>query len=262
MALQRCAFLALILAGFFGTASAQTIDCADKALNNSDAAVCASSPLHALDVSIEKKYQHLAHDPAAQQSQREWASRRDRCNASVACLDAVYSERSAHLDNLLAADKLTAARSPLKAVPTHLFLRHAPAQLLLPPAPGVSADATDHLNRAAGPVVPVRDTTHWNPIWFVSVVMMVALLLWQILTNVCGKCPSCHHWFARTEVDQRHFTVDQAELPRRRGWRPRLRGASSSMSSQPVHRPVALVRHYNQCRMCLHEWETTSPQTK
>lgn len=258
----------MFLWGFSGAAAAQPIDCAGSALNNSKQAVCTSAPLRALAASMDKRYPRVADGLGVKQSQLEWTSVRDRCNGNLACLTTAYRERNAYLAKLPVTARPTAladsSRQPIK----HLFLRHAPAQLLIPAAAQpamapVAAGASDQLNRAAGPAPVDARAPLWNPLWLLAGLLFASILLWQMLTNICGKCPSCHHWFARVEIDQRHLPNDPSEIStrRRRVLRPRAMTGNLA-TAESVRGRVAAVRHYNQCRMCLHEWETTSQETK
>lgn len=268
MLLRLSGFLALVLLGVSGVAGAQAIDCASSALNNSEQAVCASTSLRSLAARMDKRYPLVTDAPGVKQSQLEWTTLRDRCNGNVACLIKVYRQRNAYLAALPLPEKpLTAADTP-NAPTKHLFLRHAPAQLLTPASAQQPANldvesATAQLERAAGPLTVEEHTTHRNSIWFLAGIMSAAILLWQMLTNVCGKCPSCHHWFAKIEIDQRNLANDPSELSthRRRGLRQRAMTNSVAIP-EPMRGRVAAVRHYNQCRMCLHEWETTTQETK
>jgi len=258
----------MFLWGVSGAAAAQSIDCASTTLNNSAQAVCASASLRSLAASMDKRYPRVADNLGVKQSQLEWTSVRDRCNGNLACLTTTYRERNAYLAKLpVTARPLASADSSRQPI-NHLFLRHAPAQLLIPasaqPVSGASApNASDQLNRAAGPAPTELPATHWNPLWLLSGVFLASILLWQMLTNVCGKCPNCHHWFAKVEIDQRNLAGDLPELPvrRRRGLRQRAT-ANNLANPEAMRGRVAAVRHYNQCRMCLHEWETTSQETK
>ncbi len=244
---------------------AQAIDCAGAALNNSERAVCASISLRSLAASIDGRYRRVAGDGNVRQSQLDWVKARNRCNGNMVCLTTTYRERNAFLAALPpASDPISetdSSRAPLK----HLFLRHAPAQLLNPVAaqqvlPADGANADDKLDQAAGG--PRTEKPRWNPLWLLIGVMFTSALLWQMLTNVCGKCPSCHHWFARVEIDQRNLADDALDKPVRRRRRQRMRALTTNLSDpESVRGRVATVRHYNQCRMCLHEWETTSQET-
>jgi uncharacterized protein len=241
---------------------AQAIDCASNALNHSELAVCASASLRSLAASVDQRYPRVAGDVDVQRSQLAWITVRDRCNGNVACLTATYRERNAYLAALPAASGPGSSRAPLK----HLFLRHAPAQLLDSVATQRNVlangiNATDKLDRAAGAALAVKPAP-WNPLWLLTGVLCASALMWRLLTNVCGKCPNCHHWFARVEIDQRNLATGSPELPphRRRGLRKRA-FMSNPSSSEPARSRNTAVRHYNQCRMCLHEWETTSKET-
>lgn len=262
MALRSVVLFAVFLGSAPGVSAAQAMDCRSAALNHSEAAICASPSLRALDAVMDKRYQRVASEPGVQQGQLAWASLRDRCNANVGCLDSIYRQRNLYLAALPppadAAAATKVSRKPLQ----HLFMRHAPAQLLVaPPTPSLAVDATGELYRAAGPARPEAPKPQWNSLWFVSGVVLVAILMWQLLTNVCGKCPNCHHWFARVEIDQRQLIDDRPEPNRRRrGLRHRASAASPSVI-EPIHERASVLRHYHQCRMCLHEWETVSEST-
>jgi uncharacterized protein len=258
--------LASVLPLACSAAEAQAIDCAGAVLNHSELAVCASASLRSLATSIDQRYPQVAGDVDVRRSQLVWITVRDRCNGNVTCLTATYRERNAYLAALPAAPgPLTgtdSSRAPLK----HLFLRHAPAQLLGPVAAqkNVLADgtnATDKLDRAAGPSLVVRQA-RWNLLWLLTGALCASALLWRLLTNVCGKCPSCHHWFARVEIDQKSLAASSLELPlRRRGGLRKHTLANYRSIPESTQGRIATVRHYNQCRMCLHEWETTSQET-
>ena len=268
MALRRFTLLTMFVWGFSSAAAAQAIDCASTALNNSAHAVCASAPLRALAASMDRRYLRVDDSIGVKQGQLQWSRMRDRCNGNLACLSTTYRERLAYLAKLPAtagpATVGEASRPPVK----HLFLRHAPAQLLIPAgaqpeaAPDLAA-AGDQRDRAAGPAPVDVHTPHRDPIWLLGGVLLASIVLWQLLTNVCGKCPSCHQWFARLEIDQRHLTNDppQVATRRRRVFR-QLASAGHLAHAEPVRNRSATVRHYHQCRMCLHEWETTSHETK
>lgn len=260
MALRSIVFFAVLLSSTFGVSSVGAVDCRSAALNHSGAAICATPSLRALDASVEKSYQRVASEPGVQNGQLAWIALRDRCNANVACLHSIYRQRDLYLASLPSPVSVGAARTPLQ----HLFMRHAPAQLLI----GASApllitggSATSELDRAAGPARPEAPRPPWNPFWFLSGVVLAAILLWQLLTNVCGKCPNCHHWFARVEIDQRQLSGDRAEPASRRRLSRQRASRRASPGSLAVIEPMherCLVRHYHQCRMCLHEWETVS----
>jgi hypothetical protein len=268
MAFARLAFLALFLWGISGASTAQAIDCASSVLNHSERAVCASEPLRALAASIDRRYARVADNLGVKQSQLEWTRVRDRCNGNLACLTTAYRERNAYLAGLPVSARPSAAASaqPIK----HLFLRHAPAQLLSPspavaPTPSMDAvSASERLARAAGPAPAVSQPPHWSTLWFLGAMLLASVLLWQMLTNVCGKCPSCHHWFARVEIDRRQLASD-AEEPaatrRRLSLRSRATAGPLAGTNAGLGRRAA-VRHYNQCRICLHEWETVTQETK
>ncbi len=249
-----------------GVASAQAIDCASNALNHSERAVCASEPLRELAASIDKRYPRVADGLGVKQSQLEWTRVRDRCNGNLACLTTAYRERDAYLARLPVIAKPSATTTASAAPVKHLFLRHAPAQLLSPSAtiaaapPEETASAGERLERAAGPASPIGPTPHWNTLWFLGGVLFASILLWQMLTNVCGKCPSCHHWFARVEIDRRQLTSETSEPASRRLGRRSRASAGFLSLTEPGRERTATVRHYNQCRICLHEWETITKE--
>lgn len=267
MALRRFVLLAMFLAATSGATRAQSIDCANTALNNSEQAVCTTAPLRSLAASMDKHYSRVADGPGVKQSQLEWTKLRDRCNGNLTCLTTAYRERNAYLAKLPVTAKPTAtvdsSREPIK----HLFLRHAPAQLLAsaPTRPATISGATSasaQLDRAAG-LAPVQDhSSHSEPLWLLGGLLLATTLLWQMLTNVCGKCPSCHHWFAKVEIDQRNLASDPPKPTTRprRGLRQRVL-ANNLAPVESMRGRVGAVRHYNQCRMCLHEWETTTHET-
>ncbi len=265
MAFGRLAFVGLVLWGISGLTSAQSIDCASAALNHSERAVCASEPLRALAASMDTRYRLVADGLGVKQSQVEWTRVRDRCNGNVACLTTAYRERNAYLAKLPVVAK--PAATPIAAEPIkHLFLRHAPA--LLSPAPAASASpstasASEQLERAAGPAPASSQPPQWNSMWLVGGVLLASIVLWQTLTNVCGKCPNCHHWFARIEIDRRQLANDASELATRRRLGLRSRAISGHLASADAGRGgTATVRHYNQCRICLHEWETVTQEAQ
>lgn len=267
MAFGRHAFVALFLWGISGATFAQAIDCARTTLNHSERAVCTSAPLRALAASMDKRYSRVADGLGVKRSQLEWTRVRDRCNGNVACLTTAYRERDAYLATLPVIAK--PAATPIAAGPIkHLFLRHAPAQLLNPSpdtwtAPSTAiASASEQLERAAGPT-PNTQPPHWNTLWLSGGVLLASVLLWQMLTNVCGKCPNCHHWFARIEIDRRQLADDAPELAPRRRLSLRSRAGAGPLATTDAGRGrVATVRHYNQCRICLHEWETVTQEAK
>jgi len=268
MAFWRLALLALFFWGISGSSSAQAIDCASTALNHSERTVCASEPLRELAASIDKRYPRVADGLGVKQSQLEWTRIRDRCNGNLACLTTAYRERNAYLAGLPVIGKpvaTAAATAPMK----HLFLRHAPAQLLSPTTaiaatpPQDPASASERLERAAGPAPAIGSTPRWNTLWFLGGMLLASILLWQMLTNVCGKCPNCHHWFARVEIDQRQLSSETPELAGRRRLGLRSRATAGSLTvSDPGQGRMTAVRHYNQCRICLHEWETITQEAK
>ena len=269
MAFARLAFFELFLWGISGASSAQAIDCASNELNHSERTVCASEPLRVIAASIDRRYSRVADNLGVEQSQLEWARVRDRCNGNLACLTTAYRERDAYLAALPVSVKpsvtTAASAQPIK----HLFLRHAPAQLLSPsptmgPTPSMEAvSASERLSRAAGPAPAVSQPPHWSTLWFLGAMLFASVLLWQMLTNVCGKCPSCHHWFARVEIDRRQLASDAAEPATRRRLSLRLRATAGPLASADTGRyRLAAVRHYNQCRICLHEWETVTQEVK
>ncbi|WP_458071985.1 hypothetical protein [Rhodanobacter sp. BL-MT-08] len=267
MAFWRLAFLALFWGGISGAASAQAIDCASTTLNHSERAVCASETLRSLAASMDRRYSHLADTGSARHSQLEWTGIRDRCNGNLACLTTAYRERNAYLARLPAITTSAAAAPDSTEPVKHLFLRHAPAQLLSPAPsalPAEPASASERLNRAAGPATPaISQTPRWNTLWVLVGLLSVSILLWQMLTNVCGKCPNCHHWFARVEIDRRQLASDATRLSTRRRLIPRSRAVTDTMAGHESGRGhVAAVRHYHQCRMCLHEWETITQEAK
>jgi hypothetical protein len=266
MLFRRYAFAALLFWGLSGAATAQTIDCASNDLNHSERAVCASAPLHALAVSMDTRYLRVADNPDVRQSQAAWINLRNRCNGNLACLTTAYRERSAYLAGLRAKATPTPI-PPIAAQPMqHLFLRHAPAQLLgpSPVTPATeAASASARLERAAGPAAPViNQTPHWKTLWFLGGVLLVSVVLWQLLTNVCGKCPNCHHWFARVEIDRRPQAAHASIPAIRRRLSLRSRALASPLSGiDIVQGRAGAVRHFNQCRICLHEWETVTQET-
>jgi uncharacterized protein len=269
MAVWRLAFLALFFGGVFGAASAQAIDCASNALNHSEHAVCASEPLRELAASIDKRYPRVADGLGVKQSQLDWIRIRDRCNGNLACLTTAYRERNAYLAKLPVTAKPPATTTAFATPIKHLFLRHAPAQLLNPSAvvasapPMETSSPSERLERAAGPSPATHPTTQWNTLWFLGGVLFASILLWQMLTNVCGKCPSCHHWFARVEIDRRQLAGEASELAARRRLGLRSRATASPLAGTDASRGrLATVRHYNQCRICLHEWETVTQEAK
>lgn len=257
----------MFLAATSGAAKAQSIDCASTALNNSEQAVCTTASLHSLAASMDNHYSRVADGPGVKQSQLEWTRLRDRCNGNITCLTIAYRERNAYLAKLPVTAKPTVTASSSREPIKHLFLRHAPAQLLAS-APARSAtsrgaaNASVQLDRAAG-LASVQDhSSHSEPLWLLGGLLLATTLLWQMLTNVCGKCPSCHHWFAKVEIDQRNLASDPSEPPtRRRGLRQRALVINLA-PMESTRSQVGAVRHYNQCRMCLHEWETTTYETK
>jgi len=267
MAFGRLAVVGLVLWGISGLTSAQSIDCASTALNHSERTVCTSEALRALAASMDKRYPLVADGLGVKQSQLEWTRVRDRCNGNAACLITAYRERNAYLAKLPVIAK--PAATPIAAEPIkHLFLRHAPAQLLNPsPAASVApstalASASEQLERAAGPA-PANTPPPWNALWLVGGVLLASILLWQMLTNVCGKCPNCHHWFARIEIDRRQLSNDASEHATRRRLVLRSRAAAGPLDTPDAGRGrMAAVRHYNQCRICLHEWETVTQEAQ
>jgi uncharacterized protein len=265
MAFWRYAFFALFFWGSTGTASAQAIDCARNDLNHSERTVCASAPLHALAIGMDKRYARVLNNAGVKQSQSAWIDVRDRCNGNLACLTTAYRERSAYLAKSsvdVAPKGRSAAAAPSMQ---NLFLRHAPAQLLASSSGITTAEAgaSARLDRAAGPAAPViSQAPHWNTLWFVGGVLFVSVLLWQTLTNVCGKCPNCHHWFARVEIDRRRLASAASTAPLRRRLRLRSRALASPLpQTNASHERKRSVRHFNQCRICLHEWETVTQET-
>ncbi len=217
---------------------------------------------------MDRRYLRVADGPGVKRGQLDWISVRDRCNGNMTCLTTAYHERNAYLATLPVNARPAVAAESVSPPIRHLFLMHSPAQLLAPatakPAALAQAvSASDQLNRAAGPPPAEAPPQPWHRLWFLAGLLFVSVVLWQMLTNVCGKCPNCHHWFAKVEIDQRRLATDPSELPdiHRRGLRPRAT-ASRRANTDSTRDRVAAVRHYNQCRMCLHEWETTSQQTK
>ncbi len=268
MASWRFAFLVLFLCAIAGAASAQSIDCASTALNHSERVVCASASLRALAASMDKRYRRVADGQGVKQNQLEWTHVRDHCNGNVACLTAAYRERNAYLAALQVTARSAATPTAAASV-THLFLRHAPGQLpakspAIASAPPADANgASERWDRAAGPDPVIGRPPHWSTLWFLGGVILASILLWRMLTNVCGKCPNCHQWFARVQIDRHPLSGDATAPTTRHRFALRSRATDDRQASDEVHRARgAALRHYHQCRICLHEWETTSQETK
>jgi uncharacterized protein len=263
MALRSLMLLAVFLGGTFGTATAQAIDCANAPSNNSDKAICASASLRALDTTMSHRYQQATEIAGVRQSQLEWIGTRERCNGNIVCLQNAYRQRNVFLLAMVPPDASTTTR-PIR----HSFLRAQPpftaaAPTLQTASTSSVADATDFLNRAAGPAVAAANTSDLNPWWILGGVVVAALFLWQMLNDVCGKCPSCHQWFARMEVDLDSETHEGAWPPARSGQRRERRSMSIRTAANAKHMRARVIhhRHYNQCKICQHEWITTSQET-
>lgn len=264
MILRRPARLVLLVCAC-GPAAALAVDCKHANLTHSERAVCGSASLRKLDASVSQRIALVAGDGSARQSQYAWLQQRDRCNGNIPCLTRTYNERNAYLAAVtVAPTQADAIASSLQ----QLLSRHGPSQPLVPVPPSLTGtmlpvSASDELNRAAGPQPAVNQPASWKPLWFLGGMLLAELLLWKMLTNRCGRCPHCHHWFARMELDRATQTDDSVMPPllRRRRFRHRAL-AAHGVGSEFARTYTTTVRHHNQCRMCLHEWETTSRESR
>jgi hypothetical protein len=243
---------------------AQAIDCHRAGLNHSESVVCASTALRALDMSVGRRYALVAANRSVTPGQRNWVQLRDRCNGNTICLTAAYRDRLATLSAMAIppparVDVANTAMPPL-------FLDGAPPQLLMPLTAGASGPGgpSDQLNRAAGPMRMVEKPRDWLLLWVLGSMLLAEVLLWKMITRLCGKCPHCHHWFARIELDRLTETnSDGVLLPLLRRRRLRRRTLSSNGANPTLTRSQSVsVRRHNQCSLCLHEWETTSRESR
>lgn len=266
MALWQSAWLAVLLWFVCGAASAQGIDCQRANLSHSETDVCASASLRALDTRISQRFVLVADDSSVKKSQRAWLQLRNRSNGKTTCLTPTYRERNAYLAAIVIPPP-TRTEVITRSL-QQLLLRHAPAQplLLLPPSPTgtmVPVRASDLLTRAAGPQPVIKKPPDRKLLWFLGGMLLAETLLWKTLTKLCGKCPRCHHWFTRVELDRLTQTASSVVLPilRRRRLR-RLTPDGNGENPEFTRSKTISVRRRNQCKMCLYEWETSSREPR
>lgn len=256
---RRPAWLVLLLWFVSGVSMAQAIDCQRSGLSHSGSTICASTALRALDAAVSQRYALVAADDDAGRSQRAWLQLRDRCNGNSSCLTAIYRNRSAYLSTI----------SPPSApvgIADLLQPRLMPTSTPVTPPGSVTSPAEDpsvQLNRAAGPLPVVKKAPGLRPLWFLGGILLAEVLLWKMLTNFCGRCPHCHHWFTRIELDRVSQTDSGVVLPMLRRRQPGSRLHADNAGNQKFARSQTIgVRRHNQCTMCLHEWETISREAR
>lgn len=264
MRLHQSAWLVVLLLSVCGASLAQAIDCHGVGLTHSASAVCASTALRALEARVSGDSALVAADPRVRLSQRARLQLRDRCNGNILCLTSNY--RNALLSPLPVVPPALHAAVAGTAVPS-IFAPRTPGQVLLPQrALPICTKATcspgDQPNRAAGPLSVVRKPPGMKLLWFLGGMLLAEVLLWKMLTNYCGKCPHCHHWFTRVELDRLTQADSASVLPvlRRRRLRNRALAAAGDIPSFTGSQILA-VRSHHQCSLCLHEWETTSQES-
>jgi uncharacterized protein YecT (DUF1311 family) len=84
-------------------ATLPSFNCA-KASTPAEYSICGDGTLSALDARVGEIYRYLQNSVSAstfagvRKDQRKWIAKREACQASVACLDAIYRQRIAELD--------------------------------------------------------------------------------------------------------------------------------------------------------------------
>ena len=267
MVLRQSAWQVLLLWSACGTAAAQAIDCHRVDLSHSETAVCASTSLRELDASVSRRYAQLVTDPRASLTQRAWLQLRDRCNGNTLCLTSSYRDRSALLSRIPVAPPPIARVAVASTTAPSIFAPRSPMQALLPqpalPLSRPTENPSDQLNRAAGPMRAESKPPGLKLLWFLGGMLLAEVLLWKMLTNLCGKCPHCHHWFTRVELDRIIQADNASALPLLRRRRLRKQALIPSGESPSFTRSQTIaVRRHNQCSLCLHEWETTSRESR
>jgi len=255
MILRQPARLALLLWCVFGAALALGVDCHRSELPPADNGRCESTSPRALDASVGRRHALVEADDSITPSQRGWLPLHDRCNGHTTCRSATYPDRNAFLSSIPdpsedQVDLDTPSKPPL-------FLRHAPAHVLIAGAPSPSGTKTSGNSHA--PRHAVKNTPGLTTLWFLGGMLLAEVLLWKMLTNLCGRCPHCHHWFARVELDRLTPTDGGVVLPKLRARRFRFGTPAPYPAFSKIARSqTTSTRRQNQCSMCLHQWETTS----
>lgn len=266
---------------FVGLGYAQGIECVPSA-NHSDQAVCLSPSLRKLDQRMVELLHSRATSAEISQTQTSWTVGKARCNGNIPCIDQAYHERISYLTSqpAMVVERAAASAVTSPSLTSSAEVPDSDNAVSGEPSTEVSAVAQSNgmtgsdtgtsdqqPESATGGVGSKGDPDEGVGVWtwliMALLIIVVPMAIWHGITELFGRCPSCHKWgtrkmYDRDEQNYTDFRVVDRESVKRDNY-----GNVISRTKTPTQESFHVTDYTNHffCTSCKYKW-SRSGKTK